>query len=127
MTNSHQDALGLISSARAGLGCIRGLAGEGDARDEHDPEVLNDAFRAVHSLAGVLPAELNFMAHVLCNRVDDFRMAKLPLTGTNLDQVDAGLDLLARRLETPAAIDEQALAVCESELAELGKQAQPRR
>jgi len=121
--SQDQEALALLTTARTHLARIRTLAETGNARDEHDPDDLNTAFRAVHSLAGVLQSEVKFSGHVLCNRLDDMRMGKLPLSATNLDQVIAGVELLARKLETPDAVEAAAFAKMERELAELGQQA----
>ena len=122
MSENVSEALSLISTAQERLANIRKLAAlTGDARDEHDPDELNEAFRAVHSLAGVLPNDVKFSGHVLCNRLDDMRMGKLGLTAHNINHVLAGLGLLALRLERPEEGALDAFSVLERELAKLGR------
>ena len=119
---SRREALELLTTAGTHLAPIRVLAESGadKARDEHDPEELAAAFRAVHSLASVLPTAARDCGHVLCNRVDDMRMAKLPLSPANLDRVLASIEGLSRALDAdpPSTVT---LAAIERDLAELGR------
>src|SRR5215470_9747661 len=62
---------------------------EGRAQGRFDPEVINDAFRAVHSLKGLSGlfgvARMTSLAHNLENLLDSLRLGRVELGPATLD------------------------------------------
>lgn len=77
---------------------------EGQLRDEddYDPELLNGAFRSVHTLKGLSSLsgvnEIVDLSHKLENTLDALRMGKLPLNQEALDLLFESVDLFGALL-----------------------------
>ena len=73
---------------------------EGRAASRYDPAVLNDAFRAVHSLKGLAGlfglARMTNLSHNLENLLDSLRMGRLQVTPEILDLLFAAVELFNR-------------------------------
>ncbi|MDB4986263.1 MAG: CheA signal transduction histidine kinase [Myxococcaceae bacterium] len=81
-----------------------------------DPDLLNDIFRAVHTLKGLagmfgLPS-LQTLAHTLENLLDDLRLGRVDLTQETLDILFDGIERIQRIL----ASDDEAIAYDISDL-----------
>ncbi|MDB4974139.1 MAG: CheA signal transduction histidine kinase [Myxococcaceae bacterium] len=81
-----------------------------------DPDLLNDIFRAVHTLKGLagmfgLPS-LQTLAHTLENLLDDLRLGRVDLTQDTLDILFDGIERIQRIL----ASDDEAIAYDISDL-----------
>ena len=67
---------------------------------EHDPDVLNSAFRAVHSLKGLSGlfgvAGMTHMSHTLETLLDALRLGRVPLTPAILDLLFEAVELYGR-------------------------------
>ena len=73
------------------------------ANEDYDPDLLNSAFRAVHTLKGLasLGAErpgLSQLSHHLENTLDALRLGKLPLNLGALDLLFESVELFGRLL-----------------------------
>ena len=75
-------------------------AGQKDGRS--DPDLLNDIFRAVHTLKGLAGmfgmASLSNLAHTLENLLDDLRLGRVDLTQETLDVLFDGIERIQRIL-----------------------------
>jgi two-component system chemotaxis sensor kinase CheA len=73
---------------------------EGRAASRYDPAVLNDAFRAVHSLKGLAGlfglASMTNLSHNLENLLDSLRMGRLQVTPEILDLLFAAVEHFGR-------------------------------
>src|SRR3954465_14781660 len=62
---------------------------EGVKRGSTDPELINDVFRAVHTLKGLAglfgAARMTGLSHELEDVLDDLRLGRIELTGDVLD------------------------------------------
>lgn len=82
---------------------------EKDGRN--DPDLLNDIFRAVHTLKGLAGmfgmTSLSNLAHTLENLLDDLRLGRVDLTQETLDVLFEGVENIQRILaQTSAGEDE---------------------
>jgi len=73
---------------------------QGRAQGKFDPSVVNDAFRAVHSLKGLAGlfgvARMTNLAHNLENLLDSIRMGRIELTPETLDVLFAAVEVFGR-------------------------------
>jgi len=69
---------------------------------EHDPDLLNAAFRAVHSLKGLAAlfgaTQITSLSHTLESTLDSLRLGKLGLTQQTLDVLFASVEMFQRLL-----------------------------
>src|SRR6516165_6845354 len=80
---------------------------EGRAAGRFDPEVLNDAFRAVHSLKGLSGlfgvARMTNLSHNLENLLDSLRLGRVELHPTTLDLLFEAVVLFNRIIAETAS------------------------
>ena len=88
------------SSRRFRAICCCSSRGRRTART--DPDLLNDIFRAVHTLKGLAGmfgmASLSNLAHTLENLLDDLRLGRVDLTQETLDVLFDGVERIQRIL-----------------------------
>jgi two-component system chemotaxis sensor kinase CheA len=69
-----------------------------------DPDLLNDVFRAVHTLKGLAGMfgmdRLQDLAHTLENLLDDLRLGRIDVTAETLDVLFQGVENIQRILST---------------------------
>src|SRR5512144_847475 len=78
------------------------LLDQGSKRGEPDPELVNNVFRAVHTLKGLAGLfgvqPLSTLTHNLENLLDDLRLGRTPMTPEVLDLLFASVELTGRIL-----------------------------
>lgn len=80
--------------------------------DDYDPELLNAAFRHVHTIKGLASMAssrdgLSQLSHNLENTLDALRLGKLPLTLDTIDLLFEAVDLFGRLLAAEAEDGEE--------------------
>ncbi len=84
------------------------LLEQGQKEGRNDPDLLNDIFRAVHTLKGLAGmfglSALSNLAHTLENLLDDLRLGRVDITQDALDVLFDGVERIQRLL----ASDDQA-------------------
>ncbi|HEX6244981.1 MAG TPA: Hpt domain-containing protein, partial [Polyangiales bacterium] len=85
------------------------LLEQGQKEGRTDPDLLNDIFRAVHTLKGLAGmfgmSALSTLAHTLENLLDDLRLGRVDITQDALDVLFDGVERIQRIL----ASDDQAV------------------
>lgn len=78
------------------------LLEQGQKEGRSDPDLLNDIFRAVHTLKGLAGmfgmASLSNLAHTLENLLDDLRLGRVDITQDALDVLFDGVERIQRIL-----------------------------
>ncbi|EDM78298.1 chemotaxis protein CheA [Plesiocystis pacifica SIR-1] len=103
---------------------------EGQLRDgdDYDPDLLNGAFRSVHTLKGLSSLsgvnEIVDLSHKLENTLDALRLGKLPLNQSALDLLFESVDLFGRLLAGVVEPDGGQPVEVDSFLAKLAKLAE---
>ena len=86
-------------------------------QEETDPDLLNAAFRAVHSLKGMSgmfgASEVAALSHVLESLLDDLRLSKVQLDQEVLDVLFAAIEAFQRQLGAFANGKTEAIDVSE--------------
>src|SRR3954462_1539089 len=97
------------------------------ARDKgtSEPELVNNIFRAVHTLKGLAglfgAARMSALSHELENLLDDLRLGKLELTPAVLDLLFRGVELYGRILAVEKGVRQDPLSDIDDFLRELGQ------
>jgi two-component system chemotaxis sensor kinase CheA len=96
------------------------------ARDKGpaEPELVNNIFRAVHTLKGLAglfgAARMSALSHELENVLDDLRLGKIELTQRVVDLLFRGVNLYGRILAVEKGLRTDSLADIDQFLRELG-------
>jgi two-component system chemotaxis sensor kinase CheA len=94
------------------------LLEQGQKEGRSDPDLLNDIFRAVHTLKGLAGMfgmlSLSNLAHALENLLDDLRLGRVDITQETLDVLFDGVERIQRIL----ASDDQTAAADLADFAE---------
>jgi len=120
------EAQELIENFSGQLFQIEGQIKEGE---DYDPDLLNGAFRSVHTLKGLSSmsggTEIVELSHKLENTLDELRLGKLPVNQKALDLLFESVDLFTALLTTMAGSEDSAATVDVAPfLAKLGKLAE---
>src|SRR5205085_5195490 len=90
-----------------------------------DHELVNDAFRAVHTLKGLSSlfgvARMSTLSHHLEDLLDDLRLGRVELTAKVLDVLFRAVDVYGQILAALRAGEAEPAQVVDSLLAELGQ------
>ena len=106
---------------------------EGQIRDEdeYDPDLLNGAFRSVHTLKGLSSLsgvnEIVELSHGLENTLDALRLGKLPLDQRTLDLLFESVELFGKLLATVADPDSASNIEVSAFLERVAELSKPRR
>ena len=94
------------------------LLEQGQKEGRTDPDLLNDIFRAVHTLKGLAGmfgmAPLSSLAHTLENLLDDLRLGRLDITQETLDVLFEGVERIQRILASDDGQDALAIPALHS-------------
>ena len=119
------EAQELIENFSGQLFQIEGQIKEGD---DYDPDLLNGAFRSVHTLKGLSSmsggTEIVDLSHKLENTLDELRLGKLPVNQKALDLMFESVDLFSALLKNMAGADDGGAVDVAPFLAKLGKLAE---
>src|SRR5262249_5074633 len=107
-------------------GLSRDLLQLDDSRDKGpaEPELVNNVFRAVHTLKGLAglfgAARLSALSHELENVLDDLRLGKIALTRRGLDRLLRGISIYQRILSVEKGLRQDPLDDMDEFIRELG-------
>lgn len=94
-------------------------------REGADHELVNDAFRAVHTLKGLSSlfgvARMSTLSHHLEDLLDDLRLGRIELTAKVLDVLFRAVDVYGQILAALRANENEPAQVVDALLAELGQ------
>ena len=103
---------------------------DGLKRGDSDPELINDVFRAVHTLKGLAglfgAARMTGLSHELEDVLDDLRLGRIELTISVLDLLFQAVELYAKILAAEKGASEEPAAEVEALLVALGQVAHHR-
>ena len=103
---------------------------EGLKRGSTDPELINDVFRAVHTLKGLSglfgAARMTGLSHELEDVLDDLRLGRIELGANVLDLLFQAVELYARILAAEKGSQPEPAAEVEALLVALGQVSQHR-
>ncbi|HEX9296273.1 MAG TPA: Hpt domain-containing protein, partial [Polyangiaceae bacterium] len=108
-------------------GLSRDLLQLDDARGKGpaEPELVNNIFRAVHTLKGLAglfgAARMSALSHELENVLDDLRLGKIELTQQVLDLLFRGVSIYGRILAVEKGIRADPLSDIDGFMRELGE------
>src|SRR5439155_14853589 len=101
---------------------------EGLKRGSTDPELINDVFRAVHTLKGLSglfgAARMTGLSHELEDVLDDLRLGRIELGSGVLDLLFQAVELYARILAAEKGAQPEPAAEREAPLGALGQVSQ---
>ncbi len=120
------EAQEIVEGLSRDLLALDGLAQRGQA----SPELVNDVFRAVHTLKGLAglfgATRMATLSHDLEEVLDDLRLGRVELTREVLDLLFRALDVYGQLLTLERAPDESLFGVVDEFLADLSKRVRRR-
>jgi two-component system chemotaxis sensor kinase CheA len=98
---------------------------DGSRRGPPDPELVNNVFRAVHTLKGLAglfgAGRISALSHELENLLDELRLGKVDLTPGVLDLLFRAVELYGRMLAVETGARHDPLSEVEDFIVELGR------
>jgi two-component system, chemotaxis family, sensor kinase CheA len=111
----------IIESLSRDLLSLEATRGQGTP----DPELVNNIFRAVHTLKGLAglfgATRMSALSHELENLLDDLRLGKTALTQAVMDLLFRGIDLYSRILAVEKGVRQDPLTDIDAFLRDLGR------